>query len=103
MSPPEARLWNLLRREPFDVFHFRRQVPLGPYCADFASHRARLVIEVDGASHTFDEAIRHDDRRTAFLQTQGYRVLRFTTLEVLGRLEAVAAAIFADIGPSEGA
>jgi very-short-patch-repair endonuclease len=93
MSPPEARLWNMLRMEPLDAVHFRRQVPIGPYYADFASHRARLVIEVDGSFHTTDHAIAHDTRRDVFIEGQGYRVLRFTTTDVLYHLDGVYLAI----------
>ena len=89
MSPPEAKLWNALRMEPLDAFHFRRQVSIGPYYADFASHRARVVIEVDGNSHTFDRAIARDARRDAFMRAQGYRVLRFTATDVLRELDGV--------------
>ena len=98
MSPAEARLWNALRTEQLKAGHFRRQVPLGPYYADFASHRARLVIEVDGGSHFADAAQAHDARRDAFLQAEGYRVLRVTTADVLNRLEGVYAAILAAVG-----
>ena len=95
MSPPEARMWNVLRTPAFKLYHFRRQVPLGPYYADFASHNARLVIEVDGSGHTADSAITHDARRTAFIETQGYRVLRFTTPQVLDDVSGVIDAITA--------
>jgi very-short-patch-repair endonuclease len=98
MSPPEARMWNLLRMEPLVVHHFRRQVPIGPYYADFASHSARLIIEVDGASHTTDHAIAYDARRTAFLETAKYRVARFTTTEVMFQLDGVGAAVLAFLG-----
>jgi very-short-patch-repair endonuclease len=97
MSPPEARLWNALRAEPLDKFHFRRQVPLGPYYADFASHRGRLVIEVDGAAHGTDTAIAYDERRTAFIAAQGYVVIRFATTDILGRLDDVIATIGAHL------
>ncbi len=95
MSPPEARMWNTLRIPQLKPFHFGRQVPLGPYYADFASHRARLVIEVDGAGHTTDEAIAYDSRRDAFIRSQGYRVLRFTTPQVLSHLDGVVVTILA--------
>ncbi len=97
MSPPEAKLWNVLRGAPFEAWHFRRQVPLGPYYADFASHRAKLVIEVDGASHSEDEAIAYDARRTEYLQTHGYRVRRFTTVDILGMMDGVVATILSEI------
>ena len=97
MSPPEARLWNVLRTPVFRPYRFRRQVPLGPYYADFASHGARLVVEVDGTDHTTDNAIAHDTRRTAFIESEGYRVLRFTTLQALREVDGVVNTILAAV------
>ena len=62
MSAAEARMWNLLRTAPFKALHFRRQFAIGPYYADFASFKARLVIEVDGSQHYEDAAIAYDAR-----------------------------------------
>ena len=90
MPPPEARLWTLLRNEQFKPFHFRRQVPIGPYFADFASHGARLVIEVDGDTHGNDETIARDAVRDEFMQSEGYDILRVTNREVMNNLEGVA-------------
>lgn len=100
LSPPEARLWNALRQEPLKSLHFRRQVPIGRYFADFASHGARLVIEVDGAQHFTDAAIDADARRTAVLNGQGYRVLRVTTPDVLGHLDLVVDLILSATPPT---
>ena len=80
----ERLLWRALR-ENFATAHFRRQVPLGPYFADFASHRHRLVIEVDGGQHGV--ATTYDATRTAFLESQGYRVIRFWNPDVLHNIE----------------
>jgi very-short-patch-repair endonuclease len=99
MSPPEARMWNLLRGEPFDALHFRRQVPIGPYFADFAAHGCRLVIEIDSAQHFTDAAIAYDSKRTAFLEAAGYRVLRFNTVDVLNHLGGVAELVLAACPP----
>lgn len=93
MPPAEARLWTLLRGEQFKPFHFRRQVPIGRYFADFASHGARLVIEVDGDTHGGDEVIARDAVREEFLRSEGYEVLRVTNLDVMNHLEGVASAI----------
>lgn len=81
----EQAMWRLLR-ERFGEWRFRRQVPLAHHIADFASHRARLVIEIDGGQHggTGDEA------RTRVLEGEGYRVLRFWNAEVLENREGVA-------------
>lgn len=75
-APPEARLWNALRVEPLKPLHFRRQVPFGLYYADFASHTAKLIIEVDGAQHFDNDALAYNAQRTAYLQSRGYRVMR---------------------------
>ena len=79
-SPAGCAVWRLLRAAPFDALHFRRQVPFANrYIADFASHRARLIIEIDGNTHDLEAAA--EQARTAWLVAQGYRVLRFTNAE----------------------
>ncbi|MCC7265853.1 MAG: DUF559 domain-containing protein [Caulobacteraceae bacterium] len=72
----EARLWKTLRHPLLKPAHFRRQVALGPYVADFASHGTRLVIEADGGVHADDENALRDIERDAWLTRHGYRVLR---------------------------
>ena len=98
MSPAEARLWTALRREPFNELHFRRQMPIGPYYVDFASVRARLVIEVDGSQHYENDAVAYDARRTAAIEALGYRVVRFATTDVMHHLEGVCTVLLAEIG-----
>ncbi len=90
----ERALWLALR-ENFPAARFRRQVPIGPYYADFLSHSARLIIEVDGGQH--NEQIAYDNARTAFLNAEGYRVIRFWNCDVLGSLEAVVEQIAANL------
>jgi very-short-patch-repair endonuclease len=86
----EKRLWQYLRQAPFKQHHFRRQATIGPYFADFASHLRRIVIEIDGGQHSLGSA---DDRRTSFLQAEGYRVLRFWNNDVLANTAGVLLAI----------
>ena len=86
----ETHLWSRLRRKQLDGFRFRRQVPLGPYVADFACLDARLVVEVDGGQHAERAA---DTARTAWLESQGYRVLRFWNNDVLGNADGVVETI----------
>jgi very-short-patch-repair endonuclease len=76
-------------------------VPLGPYYADFASHGARLVIEVDGSGHFTDAASTYDARRDSFLSAEGYRVLRVTTLDVLHNPDGVYATILGAVSRPE--
>ncbi len=88
-------MWNLLRTEPLKSFHFRRQVKLGSYYADFASHGAKLVVEIDGDSHFTNGAGRRDAVRSDHVEAEGYRVVRFTNIEVAENLEGVAARLLA--------
>ena len=81
-------MWRLLR-EAFPEARFRRQVPLRRYFADFASHRARVVIECDGGQH--GDGV--DAERTRLIEAEGYRVLRFWNSDVLGNAEGVCARI----------
>ncbi|WP_165816221.1 endonuclease domain-containing protein [Kumtagia ephedrae] len=97
LTGPEAKLWANLKNIRTVDTHFRKQVPIGPYVADFACLRGRLVIEVDGFQHAFDSKRRRDDRRTAFLEAQGFRVLRFWNEEVLKEMGAVLNTIYAHL------
>lgn len=94
MTPAERALRAGIRKA-FPGLHFRTQVPMGPYYADFACHGARLILEVDGSSHVDNEA--YDAARTAFLNGEGYQVLRFWNNEVLRNLEGVLTLIAAHL------
>jgi very-short-patch-repair endonuclease len=85
----ERRLWQGLRREQVEAFRFRRQVVLGGFVADFASFDARLVIEVDGATHSTAHEVAREAARSAVLAAEGYAVLRFTNDEVFRNLDGV--------------
>src|SRR5258707_449744 len=76
----ERRLWSALRDRRLDGYRFRRQCPIGPFIADFACTRERLIVEADGGQHSDSNT---DDRRTAWLQNRGWRVLRFWNNEIL--------------------
>src|SRR6185312_918479 len=65
----------------------------GNSIADFVAHSCKLVVEVDGESHDFDERLRHDEQRDRWFASRGYRVLRFTNGDVMRNLEGVALAI----------
>jgi very-short-patch-repair endonuclease len=87
MTRAEVHLWRRLQGEQIAGFRFRRQVPIGPYIADFACMAKRLIIEVDGEQHS--EQTERDLRRTAWLQSRGFRTLRFWNHEVLTNAEGV--------------
>ena len=101
MTEPEKRLWwHLRHRLPVDGTHFRRQVPIEGYVADFCRLKARLVIEVDGNQHGFDAAMQRDAVRTQALESRGYRVLRFSNREVMTAIDIVLDTIYAALGPT---
>ncbi len=84
----ERVLWQRLRHDIALVgSHFRRQALVGPFIVDFASRKAKLVIELDGGQHDWQQA--SDARRTRQIEAAGYRVLRFWNNDVLGNLEGV--------------
>jgi len=87
MTDAERRLWYLLRRKQLEGLRFRRQAPVGKYIADFVCFRERLIVEVDGGSHVDAQA--YDEARTAWLESEGFRVLRFWNNDVLGNQEGV--------------
>jgi very-short-patch-repair endonuclease len=86
-TPAEARLWSCLRRRGCLGAKFRRQVPVGPYIADFLCRELLIIIEADGGQHGGQEA--YDARRTDWLEGQGYQVLRFWNHDILTDLNAV--------------
>ncbi len=91
----EAILWRALRGRALGGFKFVRQEPIGPYFGDFVCRAEKLVIEVDGATHSTDEELRRDGRRTESLRSLGYEVLRFTNDDVYRNIDGVLATIVA--------
>jgi very-short-patch-repair endonuclease len=98
LTEPEKKLWwHLRQRFPLTLSHFRRQVPVGPYIADFCCLTSKLIIEVDGDQHGFEAHTAHDKRRTSYLNDQGFQVVRFTNREVMTAIESVVDTIFAKL------
>ena len=91
MTDAEKRLWYLLRDRRLSGYKLRRQVPIGPYIADFACLSARLIVELDGGQHA--EQPEKDAIRDEWLKSQGFRVLRFWNNDVLANTEGVLQAI----------
>lgn len=91
MTDAERLLWSKLKAEQIAGCRFRRQVPIGHYIVDFACHQARLVIELDGGQH--DLSAEKEKQRTAFLNGQGYRVLRFWNNEINENIEGACQSI----------
>jgi very-short-patch-repair endonuclease len=89
----ERRLWEAIRNRRLGGFKFVRQLSVGPYIADFACRDCKLVVEVDGATHGTDADVNYDERRSAYLHEQGYRILRFWNDDVYKGLPDVCDAI----------
>jgi very-short-patch-repair endonuclease len=97
LTPAEQKLWSQLRNDQLGVT-FRRQhanalrpFRVGSYVPDFFSPKAKLIVELDGSQHLEQEA--YDKERTDYLESQGYKVIRFWNNEVLNNLEGVILAI----------
>ena len=97
-GPAERKLWYLLREFNRHGSQFRQQAPIGPYIADFCDHSAKLIVEVDGSQHGEPRKRSTDQRRTQWLESQGYRVLRFWNYEVLKNIGGVEIAIKVALG-----
>jgi very-short-patch-repair endonuclease len=93
----EKILWSELRDHRLNGASFRRQVPIKNFIADFVCHAANLVIELDGGQHFSDQAEQKDAARSAVIEAEGFKVLRFGNHDVMtnrtGVLEAIAAAV----------
>ena len=87
----EQKLWNRLRNKAIFNHKFRRQHTLGPYIVDFACLERHLIVEIDGGQHAHQ--LDRDRKRTEFLTTKGFHVLRFWNNEVQENLEGVLSAI----------
>jgi very-short-patch-repair endonuclease len=96
LTDAEKKLWHCLRSKQLS-HKFRRQLPFDDYIADFVCLELRLVVELDGGQHS--EAIAYDAKRTAYFESQGFRVLRFWNHDVLSNIEGVVEVIASHIAP----
>ena len=93
-TPIEIKLWNQLRSRRFMGLKFRRQCPLGSYIADFVCIEKMLIIEIDGGQHNDDSHQEYDKRRSEFLNSLGYEVIRFWNHDVLLQFDVVMEQIY---------
>ena len=88
-------MWSVLRDRRLEGYKFRRQQPLGSYIVDFICLSHRLIVEIDGGQHAMQ--VVRDEGRTAWLEDQGFRVIRFWNNQVLEELEGVRESILNEI------
>jgi very-short-patch-repair endonuclease len=103
MTKAELILWIRLREANRHGYKFRRQHSIDPYFADFAHIRGQLVIEIDGATHSTDDELAYDARRTAFLESKGWTVIRFTNADVYEDVDAIVESLTTRLGPHPNA
>ena len=94
--PAERILWSCLRNRRLDGLKFRRQVPVGRFVADFYCADESLIVELDGDSH--NERQEYDEKRTEWLGTRGYRVVRFPNEDIYHSIDAVLSTILRECG-----
>jgi len=97
MTPPEARFWYHVRAHRFENYKFRRHTPIGPFVADFTCRAAMLAIELDGDSHGM--SVEYDARRTRYIESCGWRELRFTNADVMSNIDGVLLHLMAWLNP----
>lgn len=85
----ESRLWHSLRNRQLARWKFRRQHSIDRFIVDFVTLDGKLIVEIDGATHSTDEELAHDKERTRILESLGFRVVRVTNTDVYGNLEGV--------------
>jgi very-short-patch-repair endonuclease len=95
-TPAESKLWGRLRGNNLNGVSFRRQHAIGNFIVDFISIKNKLVIELDGSQHLEQEE--YDVERSAYLETKGYRVLRFWNNQVMDDIDGVIRAILHAMG-----
>jgi len=99
LTVAEVRLWMRLKSHQLKGGHFRCQHAIGNYIVDFCAPRKKLIIELDGSQHL--QQIEYDEKRTAFLEFKGYRILRFWDNDVMNDIEGVLRAIELALGDEE--
>jgi very-short-patch-repair endonuclease len=100
LTPTEHVLWLALRGNRFQGLKFRRQHPFGPYVLDFFCVQSQLAIELDGSVHDHPDQINYDYDRTAYLESNGLRVLRFKNRDITDKLEEVLTKIMEASSPT---
>jgi very-short-patch-repair endonuclease len=97
MGLTERRVWLRLQQRKRDGWKFRRQHPIGPYYVDFYCPAARVIVEINGPIHDHEQQWLHDQRRRAWLESQGYRVLTVLVEDIDGDISEVMDGIEAEL------
>ncbi len=89
MTSAEKLFWSKVANRQFKNLKFRKQHGIGQYIVDFYCPEQKLIIEIDGDSHFSEIAKKEDEKRTQYLESFGYKVIRYNNLEVLNNINGV--------------
>ena len=96
-TPQESKMWKILRNFQIQGLKFRRQYPIENYIVDFVCKEIKLIIEIDGGQHNETYNIEYDTKRTNFLESKGYKVIRFWNCDIDHNIEGVYQRILEEI------
>jgi len=88
-TPQELKLWKLLRNHRYNNLAFKRQYPIGNYIVDFVCKEKLIIIELDGGQHNVPEEIKKDNVRTIFLESKGFKIVRFWNTDIDNNIDGV--------------
>ena len=89
MTSQERKLWSIIRERQFFGYRFRRQFPIGSYIVDFVCREKKIIIEIDGGQHSEKQNIEYDSKRTEFLKSEGFYVVRFWNNDIDNNMDGV--------------
>ncbi len=89
MTTQERKLWSIIKNRQFFNYRFRRQFPIGLYIVDFICREKKIIIEIDGGQHNEQNNIEYDNKRTEYLKSEGYNVIRFWNNEIDDNISGV--------------
>jgi len=97
MTDAERAIWQRIRRKQLKDLQFYRQKPVGEYIVDFYCPKEKLILEIDGGQHYEAGNIEADRARTKYFEKSGFKVLRFTNIDVLKNLDGVLNKIYEEV------
>ena len=101
LTPQERVLWKIFRNHNFYGYEIRRQSPIGNYIVDFVCRKKKIIIEIDGGQHNSPEIILADKKRTEYLTSKGYKVIRFWNNDISDNMEGVYKRLQEEFGISD--
>lgn len=100
-TPQEQKIWSIIRNRQFYGYRFLRQYCIGSYIVDFICRSQKIIIEIDGGQHNNPKDIEYDKQRSNYLNSKGYRVLRFWNNDVDNNIEGVYKTLKSEFGINE--